>query len=320
MNEIIDSMLMPFGVAIAGAIIGLLIAWRFLKLEESASLTPLVDLDERIEHLIALLKDLEQQRTRLEPDFYEAEKTRLEQEAAATLAKREQVADQVSQVAANKTRSANPKEIQSKPMGFMESRPGLRGFLWGALAVGTIAGLFMSVQNESSLRAEGGSMTGNSPITEPPAARAQAPGPSSGEIESLIGQLRQDPSNIKAMVRLSRVLLTRQMFGEAEVVVQRALAIEPNNLGALTSQAMITASRGDLDGAKGALVSVLKKDKRYADAWFFRGMLAMQAGQNDEMRAFMTEFVRYAEPSPRRERFVSMLGIDLQTLPEPLEP
>ena len=69
MNEIIDSMLMPFGVAMAGAILGLLIAWRFLKLEESASLTPLVDLDERVEHLIALLKDLEQQRTRLEPGF-----------------------------------------------------------------------------------------------------------------------------------------------------------------------------------------------------------------------------------------------------------
>ena len=48
MNEIIDSMLMPFGVAIAGAILGLLIAWRFLKLEESASLTPLVDLDDAL--------------------------------------------------------------------------------------------------------------------------------------------------------------------------------------------------------------------------------------------------------------------------------
>ena len=90
MNEIIDSMLMPFGVAIAGAILGLLIAWRFRNLR-SASLTPLVDLDERVEHLIALLKDLEQQRTRLEPDFYQAEKERLEQEAAATLAQREEI-------------------------------------------------------------------------------------------------------------------------------------------------------------------------------------------------------------------------------------
>ena len=44
----------------------------------------------------------------------------------------------------------------------------------------------------------------------------------------------------------------------------------------------------------------------------------MQAGDNEQMRAFMTEFVRYAEPSPRRERFVSMLGIDPKTLPEPL--
>ena len=318
MNEIIDSMLMPFGVAIAGAILGLLIAWRFLKLEESASLTPLVDLDERVEHLIALLKDLEQQRTRLEPEFYQAEKERLEQEAAATLAQREEIADRVTQSPTRKTGTANTKEAQSKPMGFLESRPGLRGFLWGALAVGTVAGLYMSVQNESSLRAEGGSMTGNSPTTTPPPPQAKPAG--GGEIESLIGQLRTDPTNLKAMVRLSRVLLTRQMFSEAEVVVQRALAIDSENLGALTSQAMIIASRGDIDGAKGALVSVLKKNKGYADAWFFRGMLAMQAGDNEQMRAFMTEFVRYAEPSPRRERFVSMLGIDPQTLPEPLEP
>ena len=317
MNEIIDSMLMPFGVAIAGAIIGLLIAWRFLKLEESASLTPLVDLDERVEHLIALLKDLEQQRTRLEPDFYQAEKERLEQEAAATLAQREEIADRVTQSPARKTGVANTKEAPSKPMGFLESRPGLRGFLWGALAVGTVAGLYMSVQNESSLRAEGGSMTGNSPTTTPPPQTKPTGG---GEIESLIGELRADPTNLKAMVRLSRVLLTRQMFSEAEVVVQRALAIDAENLGALTSQAMIIASRGDIDGAKGALVSVLKKNKGYADAWFFRGMLAMQAGDNEEMRAFMTEYVRYAEPSPRRERFVSMLGIDPNTLPEPIEP
>ena len=318
MNEIIDSMLMPFGVAIAGAILGLLIAWRFLKLEESASLTPLVDLDERVEHLIALLKDLEQQRTRLEPEFYQAEKERLEKEAAATLAQREEIADRVTQSPTRKTGTANTKEAQSKPMGFLESRPGLRGFLWGALAVGTVAGLYMSVQNESSLRAEGGSMTGNSPTTTPPPPQAKPAG--GGEIESLIGQLRTDPTNLKAMVRLSRVLLTRQMFSEAEVVVQRALAIDSENLGALTSQAMIIASRGDIDGAKGALVSVLKKNKSYADAWFFRGMLAMQAGDNEQMRAFMTEFVRYAEPSPRRERFVSMLGIDPKTLPEPLEP
>ena len=110
------------------------------------------------------------------------------------------------------------------------------------------------------------------------------------------------------------------MFGEAEVIVKRALAVDPKNLGALTSKAMITASRGDVDGAKSALTSVLQEDKRYADAWFFRGMLAMQAGQNDEMKAFMTEYVRYAEPSPRRERFVSMLGLDLEALPAPLEP
>ena len=194
MNEIIDSMLMPFGVAIAGAILGLLIAWRFLKLEESASLTPLVDLDERVEHLIALLKDLEQQRTRLEPDFYQAEKARLEQEAAATLAQREEIADRVTQSPARKTGVTNTKEAQSKPMGFLESRPGLRGFLWGALAVGTVAGLYMSVQNESSLRAEGGSMTGNSPTTAPPPQTKPANG---GEIESLIGELRADPTNLQ---------------------------------------------------------------------------------------------------------------------------
>ena len=316
MNEIIESMLMPFGVAVGGALFGLLIAWRFLKLEESASITPLVDLDERVEHLIALLKDLEQQQGRLEPDFYQAEKARLEKEAADALAQRQDVAQELSR---NVIKPADTKrgEAPTAPIGFLESRPGLKGFLWGALAVGTAAGLFISVQNESGIRPEGGSMTGNSPVGEtPPATQA----PVNSEIEELIGQLRQNPNDLAAMVRLSRVLLARQMFGEAEVIVKRALEVDPKSLGALTSQAMITASRGDVDGAKGALTSVLKQDKRYADAWFFRGMLAMQAGQNDEMKAFMTEYVRYAEPSPRRERFVSMLGLDLAALPEPIEP
>jgi len=317
MNEIVGSMLMPLGVAVGGAILGLLIAWRFLKLEESASITPLVDLDERVEHLIALLKDLEQQQSRLEPDFYQSEKARLEGEAAEALAQRQSVAEEVSRKV---TQSGETKQntTQSPSMGFLEKRPGLRGFLWGGLAVGTAAGLFISVQNESGLRPEGGSMTGNSPVGEVPQTATAKP--ASSEIEELIGQLRQNPNDLVAMVRLSRVLLARQMFGEAEVIVKRALAVDPNNLGALTSQAMITASRGDVDGAKSALTSVLRQDKRYADAWFFRGMLAMQAGQNDEMKAFMTEYVRYAEPSPRRERFVSMLGLDLEALPAALEP
>ena len=316
MNEIVESMLMPFGVAVGGAVLGLLIAWRFLRLEESASITPLVDLDERVEHLIALLKDLEQQQNRLEPDFYQSEKSRLEGEAAEALAQRQSVAEEVRRnaVRGGETKRDTP---QSPSMGFLERRPGLRGFLWGGLAVGTAAGLFISVQNESGLRPEGGSMTGNSPVGEVPQT---APKPASSEIEELIGQLRQNPNDLPAMVRLSRVLLARQMFGEAEVIVKRALAVDPKNLGALTSKAMITASRGDVDGAKSALTSVLQEDKRYADAWFFRGMLAMQAGQNDEMKAFMTEYVRYAEPSPRRERFVSMLGLDLEALPAPLEP
>lgn len=316
MNEIVESMMMPFGIAVGGAILGLIIAWRFLKVEETASLTPLVDLDERVEHLIALLKDLEQQRSRLEPAFYESEKSRLEQEAAAALAKRQEVAEQV--VTGPIKSSTSTGDPQSDSMGFLERRPALRGFLWGSLAVGTAAGLYISVQQESAPRVEGGSMTGNSPIQAPATPQPNSPG--AGQIEDLIGKLRENPSDLKSMVRLSRVLLTRQMFGEAEVIVNRALALDPGNLGALTSQAMIIASRGDVAGAKNALTSVLKKDKAYADAWFFRGMLAMQAGENDEMKAFMTEFVRYAEPSPRRERFVSMLGIDLQALPEPLEP
>ena len=318
MSEILDSMLMPFLVAVAGSVVGLAVAIRFFKVEATPSLTPLVDLDERIEHLIALLKDLEQQKGRLDEAFFKEEKQRLETEAAATLARRDEVSAQ-----AIRPRSAGApqrKERQSETMGFFERRPALKGFLWGALAVGTCGGLYISVVEESGIRPEGGSMTGNTPVAPTPASPTAKPTGASKEIEELIGALRENPSDMTSMVRLSRLLLTRQMFEEANVVIKRALAVDPTHLGALTSQAMIFASRGNVDQAKTSLISVLKQDKSHADAWFFRGMLAMQAGNNDQMKQFMTEFVRYAEPSPRRDRFVSMLGLDLGALPRPIDP
>ena len=318
MNEILDSMLMPFLVAVGGSVIGLAVAMRFLKVETAPSLTPLVDLDERIEHLIALLKDLEQQKGRLDETFYREEKQRLETEAAATLAQRDEVSARAAQP--QKPSPGKRKEEQSETMGFFERRPALRGFLWGALAVGTCGGLYLSVVEESGLRPEGGSMTGNTPVAPPSAAPAQKQSATGNEIERLIGALRDNPNDMTSMVRLSRLLLTRQMFKEADVVIQRALSVDPKHLGALTSQAMIFASRGNVDQAKHSLVSVLKQDRSHADAWFFRGMLAMQAGNNDQMKQFMTEFVRYADPSPRRDRFVSMLGLDLAALPQPIEP
>ena len=62
-----------------------------------------------------------------------------------------------------------------------------------------------------------------------------------------------------------------------------------------------------MPGAFTALDSVIDTHPKYADAWFFRGMLGMQSSKSNVMRESFEKYVEYAPDGPKKERIRGML-------------
>ena len=207
---------------------------------------------------------------------------------------------------------------KKKTEGFFQSRPQLKGFLWGMLLMGVGFGLYVSVSTQAVPRAPGGGMTGAQPA-QPAPAQAQAGGQNT-EVQGLLEKLKANPKDVDSMARLGRILLFQQLHTEAKMVTERALQIEPDHVGAQINQAMVTAGQGDAAGALTQLNAVLKRDPKSYDAWFFKGMLSMQSGDNDGMKNSFEQYVALAPDGPKKDRIKRMLGGGAMQMPKQISP
>ena len=155
--------------------------------------------------------------------------------------------------------------------------------------------------------------------TVPPVSTAQQP-PENPELRQLLEKLKEDPEDVPSMVRLGKILLFQQMHKEAALVTERALQVAPQDLGVLVNHAMVKAAQGDKPGAIATLDGVLERDQANYDAWFFKGMLSMQSGDTEGMRASFEKYVAHAPESPRRERIKKMLDGGGMQMPGAISP
>lgn len=269
------------------------------------------DIDERTDQLLAQLGDLQQQAPRLEHDNYAQQRSEAEAQAAALLRERDEL---LAQRQAVQSRSANKEK--SKPAPAPGS--GVKGFVWGAGAMGVIAFLVISAMDAQTPRQPGQSVTGNAQIdgeaprdaapqgVAPPASRG-VDAETSKQMQELVQHLKKHPADVDKLVELGRLLLKAQMFKQAEVVTDRALQLDPENTLARVHAALLEGARGDTERALQKLGSIVEAHPDVADAWFFRGMLAMQAGRQELMRESWQQFVELAPESPRSERIRAML-------------
>lgn len=307
---------LPALVATLAGAVAALVASRFAAkpAADRAELEArLRDLEERIEHAVAQLKDFELQRDKIEPQFYAAQ--RLDYEARAAQAMRERDALLVAMRApapaeaapgqsADARRVARQGEV-SPAVGFLAARPALRGALWGGGVVAIVGLLVGSLLVEGQPRAPGGSVTGNAQSGAPAADRAEEP--VDPELEALIAKLDANPNDLEALLQLTRRLLHGQMLSEAEVLVQRALSLAPTNPMAQTYEAVLMSAKGDTIGAVAKLDAVTRAHPTLADAWFFRGMLGMQSENDALMRESFEKYVANAPAGPQRDRIKAML-------------
>lgn len=265
----------------------------------------LLDIAAELEHILPRLRDDEHVPADAASAGVEDDETsELAERAHHLLSEREQL----RRTLAEKTTSdLPPKKTQRFFLG-----PQLKGALWGGLSVGTFGLLLVSLNNNSQTRVERAPVDlaeTEAPIaSQPIGAAAVGQEDNRAEFRAIQARLEEAPNDIPTLLRLAHLLLRNQLLEEAQTVNDRVLALSPNDLEALTHAAVLAAGSGHPERATAGLSAVLKKDPQFAEAWFFRGMLAMQRGDMTTTRESFSQYVAVAPPGAQRDRIASMLG------------
>ena len=142
-------------------------------------------------------------------------------------------------------------------------------------------------------------------VSEAPQAQG---GAKLAEIKALGDALRADPGSLPKTLALAHALLREQFIAEAREVNDRALRLDPQALEGLVHQAVLRAAEGDAAGGMADLDAFTGAHPAFSEAWFFRGMLAMQAADKPKVAESFRRFVETAPPGAQRDRVAQILA------------
>ena len=262
--------------------------------------TSLADLDEQINHCVDQLRELDEQKARFEPEVFAQQKAEFEARAVALMQARQ---------AAPKKRAPKPvrEEELSATVRFLAARPQLRGFIWGSGLVGIVAFLYFLVNSQQVVAPPRAPMGGGEAPMAGASAGAGASNADAEEMKALQKTLTEKPDDVPALLKLAHLLLKNQMFQEAQTVNGLALGHDPNNVEGLVHAAVLQAAQGHAEEARADLDRLVHQHADFPEAWFFRGMLALQHGDQEMMKDSFRHYIKVAPPSPQRDRIEAML-------------
>lgn len=245
----------------------------------------LEDLERRYQSLIEQLKELAADKHALAPERYEAERSRLEQEAVAALRAR----DEHQKKRGKNGAGASAPQTAPGATGFLS--PQLKGALWGGGIVLFFATLGYTLVSEQRTRNEGEEATGR----VPPGMAANGQQQEDPELTQAMERLKNNPGDLDAAALLSHELIRRQMYEEAERVTLRALALDPFNVELRVHKGVLRAVRGDEAGSEQELMHLVDTYPDAQEALLFLGAIAMRQG--DKAKA-LEAFERFAVEVP----------------------
>ena len=254
------------------------------------------DLERRYQGLIEQLKELKADQHNLSAERYEAERTRLEQEAVAALRARD---EHQRQVPTAPTGSPAPA---AAPASRSFLSPQLQGALWGGGVVLFFGVLAYMVVAEQRPR-EDGEATGRTP---PGMQASQQQQPAGGdELAEAWERLKANPNDLETASLLSHELIRRQQFEQAALVTERGLAVDPFNVELRVHRGVLQATRGDMEGAEKELARLVDTYPDAQEALLFLGALSMRKG--DRPKA-LEHFERFAIEVPSEQHPPQLLG------------
>lgn len=300
---------------IIALVVSLLCGIGYLLLQRSkgsAAPTPepqkdgvLDDLERRAQSLIEQLKELVAEKHNLSPEQFQAEKSRLELEAAAALRARDEHLQKRKPGTAGTPGSpaAAPGQAAPAPTGFAARNPQLVGALWGAGVVvffGTLGYLLVS---EQRARDDGMEATGRLPPGQSGMGQQQDPGQmppqEDPQYAEALERLRNNPSDLEASGFVSHEMIRNRQLDEAERITKKALAVDPFHIESRVHLGVLHAIRGDASGAEQELVELADTYPGAQEALLFLGFINLQSGNRPRALEF---FERFTVEVPRDQQ------------------
>jgi len=260
------------------------------------------DLTRRYQGLIEQLRELNADKHHLSPEQFQAEKTRLELEAASALRARDEHQRGLTKQAekapsSGKSSGKDSGKAAEAPRGFFDRHPQLIGAFWGAGVVVFGVVLWTVLQQNERPRGENDTATGRVPPGAQ--AEAQAPQQEDTELKTMVEQVNQHPENVEAAAMVAHELLRRQQFDQANSITERALGMDPFYVENRIHHALLLAVRGD---AQGAMAQLQHLADTYPDAHEALLFLGSIAGNSGDLRRALDCFERFAAEAPADEQ------------------
>ena len=256
----------------------------------------LADLDRAAQLILDQLKELVADRHHLEAAQFDAEKNRLEQEAAAALRARDEYArgravpGQVSPKASAATATA----AAPAPQGWMARHPQLKGAIWGAGVVLFFVALGLFLGQEQKPREDGANATGKTPPMASPGEPQEDPA-----LKEAMANYQAHPDSVDAIAALCHELINRQEFQEATRLTERGLGLDPFHIESRIHRAVLAAIEGNREKGEKVLTHLADAFPDAYEGRLYLGLLALQSGQQ---RAALDNFERYAAEAPVNEQ------------------
>lgn len=121
----------------------------------------------------------------------------------------------------------------------------------------------------------------------------------------LLADFTREPENKETLLQLSRMLMARRLFDEAELYLERYLKLDPDHPEVLNWQGIVHFSRGAYDPARSCFEKALEADPEHADTLYNLAMLHAAQGTFQEARACLTRFM---EKEPGNAEAANNLG------------
>jgi len=300
----------PLAALAIGLVLGAIFVWRMSRGTRApaagvAEVVPLElrDLDGRLGVLILQLRELQDLAATRTPEQLARERYALELQAAEVLRERERTAAAVWPARKGKAAGVPVAEAAAvRPAGFLAARPVLRGFLWGALTVGSVASLVFYAVRTTRTREEGGSLTGNLPPRSGPpstvSGTAAGPGTDAdaatdAEDEAEVrAALDRNPDDLDARLDLAMLHLRKRDLMAVWNETQYVLAKQPGHPRALSYQALVRMAMGQPDVALKMLKQALATDPNLFEAYLHMALVHTRMGHDKEAEAAIAEAKR----------------------------
>ena len=289
MNEPTD-WLSAIGILLSGVVLGVMFIYVYVKRRQNTAAVPekdldLAELEAKRDALIDQLRELEDS-----GDVTPEERKRLELKTADVL--RAIDSHRPSKGRAAAASAAAAAAAVPAPTGYFARNPAVKGFLIGVGSIAALGFLGYFVYHSAQER-QGGGMTGGGMAgqQQPMASQQQqqAPNPMVQQLELAV---QQSPGDVNKRIELAKAYLdVNNMMGVFEQT-KAVLDQQPDNAQALTYNAIVKMTMGQLDEARKMLGKATKADPTITDAWVALAWIATRSGKAAEADAAIASAAR----------------------------